>query len=82
MSGILLTKDSGFILGPIARLLGLIMEGIFWVIDLIGIPNIGLAIILFTIVVNVLMMPITIKQQKFSKLSSIIQPEVQAIQAK
>ena len=82
MNGILLTKDSGFILGPIARLLGLIMEGIFWVIDLIGIPNIGLAIILFTIVVNVLMMPLTIKQQKFSKLSAVIQPEVQAIQAK
>lgn len=82
MNGILLTKDSGFILGPIAKLLGLIMEGIFWVIDLIGIPNIGLAIILFTIVVNILMMPLTIKQQKFSKLSAIIQPEVQAIQAK
>ncbi|MBE5872941.1 MAG: YidC/Oxa1 family membrane protein insertase [Lachnospiraceae bacterium] len=82
MNGILLTQHDGFILGPIAKLLGLIMEGIFWVIDLIGIPNIGLAIILFTIVVNILMMPLTIKQQKFSKLSAIIQPEVQAIQAK
>lgn len=82
MNGILLTQDDGFILGPIAKLLGLIMEGIFWVIDLIGIPNIGLAIILFTIVVNILMMPLTIKQQKFSKLSATIQPEVQAIQAK
>lgn len=82
MNGILLTQHDGFLLGPIAKLLGLIMEGIFWVIDLIGIPNIGLAIILFTIVVNILMMPLTIKQQKFSKLSAIIQPEVQAIQAK
>lgn len=82
MNGILLTQHDGFILGPIAKLLGLIMEGIFWVIDLIGIPNIGLAIILFTIVVNILMMPLTIKQQKFSKLSATIQPEVQAIQAK
>lgn len=82
MNGILLTQHDGFPLGPIAKLLGLIMEGIFWVIDLIGIPNIGLAIILFTIVVNILMMPLTIKQQKFSKLSAIIQPEVQAIQAK
>lgn len=82
MNGILLTQHDGFLLGPIAKLLGLIMEGIFWVIDLIGIPNIGLAIILFTIVVNILMMPLTIKQQKFSKLSATIQPEVQAIQAK
>ena len=80
MNGILLTQDDGFILGPIAKLLGLIMEGIFWVIDLIGIPNIGLAIILFTIVVNILMMPLTIKQQKYSKLQMRLQPELKKIQ--
>lgn len=82
MNYILLTQNDGAILGPIAKVLGWIMEGIFTVIDLIGIPNIGLTIILFTIVVNLLMMPLTIKQQKFSKLSAKIQPEVQAIQAK
>ena len=82
MNGIFLTQDQGVIIGPVAWVLGKIMEGIFTVIDLIGIPNIGLAIILFTIVVNLLMMPITIKQQKFSKLSAKISPEVQAIQAK
>lgn len=82
MNVILLTKDDTFIIGWVARLLGLIMEGIFTVIDFIGIPNIGLAIILFTIVVNLLMMPLTIKQQKFSKLSNKMQPEIQAIQAK
>lgn len=82
MNFILLTQDDGMILGPIAKILGLIMEGIFTVIDMIGIPNIGLSIILFTIVVNLLMMPLTIKQQKFSKLSAKIQPEIQAIQAK
>jgi len=81
MNGILLTQNGGF-LGPIAKVLGYIMEGIFNVIDYIGIPNIGLAIILFTIVVNLLMMPLTIKQQKFSKLSAKMQPEIQAIQAK
>lgn len=81
MNGILLTQNGG-LLGPIAKVLGYIMEGIFNVIDYIGIPNIGLAIILFTIVVNLLMMPLTIKQQKFSKLSAKMQPEIQAIQAK
>ena len=70
MSNILLTQDPGKILGPIAKLLGYIMEGIFFIIDKIGIPNIGLAIILFTIVMYLLMMPLTIKQQKFSKLSA------------
>lgn len=80
--GILLTKDTGKIIGPIVRLLGYIMEGIFYVLDKIGIPNIGLAIILFTIVMYLLMMPLTIKQQKFSKLSAKMNPELQAIQAK
>ena len=76
MNGILLTQNSTFII------LGKIMEGIFEVLNMIGIPNIGLAIILFTIVVNLLMMPLTIKQQKFSKLSAKMNPEIQAIQAK
>lgn len=80
--GILLTKDTGKIIGPIVKLLGYIMEGIFYVLDKIGIPNIGLAIILFTIVMYLLMMPLTIKQQKFSKLSAKMNPELQAIQAK
>lgn len=79
---ILLTQDDGIIIGSVAKILGLIMEGIFFVIDKIGIPNIGLAIILFTIVVNLLMLPLTIKQQKFSKLSAKMQPEIQAIQNK
>ena len=82
MSNILLTQDTGKILGPISKLLGYIMEGIFFIIDKIGIPNIGLAIILFTIVMYLLLMPLTIKQQKFSKLSAKMNPELQAVQAK
>ena len=82
MDFILLTKNSTFIIGQVAWLLGQIMNGIFYVIDFIGIPNIGLAIILFTIVVNLLMMPLNIRQQKFSKLSAKINPEMQAIEKK
>ncbi len=81
MEFILLTQSGG-LFGFIAKILGLIMNGIFIVIDNIGLPNVGLAIILFTIVVNLLMLPLTIKQQKFSKLSAKITPETQAIQAK
>ena len=82
MTGLFLTQNSSFIIGPVAKLLGYIMEGIFWVLDKIGIPNIGLAIILFTIVIYLLMLPLTIKQQKFSKFSAKMNPELQAIQAK
>ena len=78
----MLTQNSGMILGPISKILGYLMEGIFFLLDKIGIPNIGLAIILFTIVINLLMMPLTIKQQKFSKLNAKMQPELQAIQKK
>ena len=82
MNLILLTQNSTPIIGQVAWLLGNIMNGIFYVIDLIGIPNIGLAIIIFTIVVNLLMTPLNIKQQKFSKLSAKMSPEIQAIEAK
>ena len=46
MQGILLTQNDGAILGPIAKVLGFIMNAIFNFLDLIGIPNIGLSIIL------------------------------------
>lgn len=82
MSGIILTQNQTFIIGPVSQILGYIMEGIFFCLNKIGIPNIGLAIILFTIVIYLLMMPLTIKQQKFSKLSAKMNPELQAIQAK
>ena len=81
MEFLVLTKTSGF-LGPIAELLGLIMEGLFRFTSTFGILNIGLCIILFTLVTKLLMFPLTIKQQKSSKLMSVMQPEIQAIQKK
>lgn len=83
MSGIVLTAYDGAILGPIAKLLGWVMNGIYvGMYKLFGIENIGLSIILLTIVIYLCLLPLTIKQQKFSKLSQKMQPEIQAIQAK
>lgn len=82
MIGIFLTQSTTPIIGWVAKLLGFIMEGIFNLLYLMKIPSIGLAIILFTIVIYCLMLPLTIKQQKFSKLSAKMNPEIQAIQAK
>ena len=82
MNFILLTQNSTPVIGQVAWLLGKIMNGIFYVLDMFGIPNVGIAIILFTVVVNLLMMPLTIKQQKFSKLSAKMNPEIQAIRDK
>ena len=82
MYDLLLTQNSSFIIGPVSKILGYVMEGIFWVLDKIGIPNIGIAIIIFTIVIYLILLPLTYKQQKFSKLSAKMNPEIQAIQAK
>lgn len=82
MDLMLLTQNSTPIFKYVVKLLGLIMNGIFEFLNLIGIPNIGLSIILFTIVIYLLLMPLTIKQQRFSKLSARMNPEIQAIQAK
>ena len=76
-----LTK-AGSILGPIATVLGYIMDILFRFTDTFGIMNVGLCIILFTIVMKMLMLPLTIKQQKTTKLMAVISPEVQAIQRK
>lgn len=77
-----MTKSTTPVIGWVGTLLGWIMELIFNMLNMIGIPNIGLAIIIFTIVVYMLMLPLTIKQQKFSKLSNKMNPELQAIQKK
>ncbi len=76
-----LTK-AGSILGPIATVLGYIMDILFKFTSQFGIFNIGLCIILFTIVMKMLMLPLTIKQQKSTKLMSVMNPEIQAIQKK
>lgn len=78
----MLTQYNGAFLGPIAKILGMLMNLIFNFLNMIGIPNIGLSIILFTIIVYLCLMPLTIKQQKFSKLSAIMNPEIKAIQEK
>lgn len=80
--GILLTQRDGFIIGNIAKILGFIMNGIFEVLDSIGIHNIGLCIIIFTIIIYTLLLPMTIKQQKTTRIMFVMNPEIQAIQKK
>ena len=83
MEVIFATQSSMPILGQIAYVLGWVMDGIFRALDsLFNIQNIGLCIIIFTLLIYLLMTPLQIKQQKFSKLSAVMQPEIQAIQNK
>ena len=79
---IVLTKSTMPIVKYVAELLGILMNGIFYVISKLGVPNVALAIVIFTIILLMAMMPLQIKQQRFSKLSNLMQPELQRIQAK
>ncbi len=78
----LLTKSTTFIIGPVAELIGIIMNVIFDILAKIGIPNLGISIIIMTILIYMLMLPLTVRQQKFSKLQRKMQPELQKIQKK
>jgi YidC/Oxa1 family membrane protein insertase len=66
------------VLDFLATILGYVFEFIYR----IGVHNLGACIILFTFVVRMLMLPMTVKQQKFTKLNAVMSPEIQAIQKK
>lgn len=74
----LLTKSTMPIVNWVAEVLGWLMNGIYS----IGVHNLGLCIIIFTVVIYAFMTPLQIKQQKFSKMNNVMQPELQKIQKK
>lgn len=82
MSDLFLTAYGGSILGPIAKLLGWIMDKIYVFLANIGIENIALTIFVFTVFIYICMFPLTYKQQKFAVLTRKMQPEMKAIQDK
>lgn len=81
MNFVILTQTGGW-LKPFAWVFGQVFEWLYELLSLIGIENVAVTVILFTIVTKLLMTPLTIKQQKFSKLSNKMQPELTAIQEK
>ena len=76
--GMLLTKSTMPIVNWVAEVLGWLMNGIYS----IGVHNLGLCIIIFTVIIYAFMTPLQIKQQKFSKMNNVMQPELQKIQKK
>ena len=68
---------------PITTFLGWIMNYIYEGVDLVlNTDQVAWSIIIFTIIVYTLLLPLTIKQQKFTRISAIMNPEIQAIQKK
>lgn len=78
---IILTQVSG-ILKPFAWIFGLIFNWLYELLSLIGIENIAVTLVVFTVIVKMLMLPLTVKQQRFSKLSAKMQPELTKITEK
>ena len=76
--GVLLTKSTMPIVNWVAEVLGWLMNGIYS----IGVHNLGLCIIIFTLVIYAFMTPLQIKQQKFAKMNAVMAPELQNIQKK
>jgi len=82
LSGCSCSCTDFFIVRWIAEIMGIVLNALYELLSKLDIANIGLCIILFTIIVKLLMLPMAIKQQKFTRLSSVMNPELQAIQNK
>lgn len=67
---------------PITAFLGWIMKWIYEILSAIGFESTVYSIIVFTIIIYTLMLPMTIKQQKFAKISAVMNPEIQKVQQK
>ena len=70
------------VIKQVSWILGQVMNGIFNVMSAIGMENIGVSIIIITIIVYTILLPLTIKQQKFSRMTAVITPEIKMIQKK
>ena len=81
----LLTAANWPIVGQLCWILGKVMNFIYNFLDNC-LPSdnglVGLSIILYTIFVYTLLLPLTVQQQRTSKMSSVMNPEIQAIQKK
>lgn len=82
MTGFILTQYTGKFIGPIAKLLGYLMNWIYIFLDKLNIHNFGLCIILFTLVIYLCLLPLTIRQQKSAKMQQRLQPELDEIRKK
>lgn len=79
MFDVVLTQYGGSILGLIAKVLGALFNLIY---GLLPIQNVAVCIVIFTFIVYTLMLPLTIKQQKYTRLSSKMMPELNKVTEK
>lgn len=66
----------------IAKLLGYIIDWIYIGLSNVGIANLGLTIIIFSLIMRLILFPMTYSQQKKSKITQYIQPELNKVAKK
>lgn len=77
------TRSPGAIVGPIANLLGIIYNILFnFIYAFIQPGSLGIAIILFTVFVKLVLFPLSYKQQKSTYKMQKLQPEMNKIKEK
>ena len=76
-------REPGVIIGPIANLMGQIYNMLFNILHSnTSAGSLGLAIIIFTLIVKMLLFPLMVKQQKSSFIMQQMKPELDKIKAK
>ena len=78
----LLTQSSGFLLGNLSKLLGWVMNGIYNLFSNMGVVSIALSIIVFTVLIRLMMFPLSIRSTRGSKIQAYLQPEFAKINKK
>lgn len=76
------STGNGGILAPFVIIFGWIIRAIYDGLAAMGIYNVGLCIILFTLVSKLILLPITMKQQRSMKINQHMQPEINKITKK
>ena len=72
----------GSIFAPIEYILSVALNALYSFVEIIGFPNYGLAIILLTILIKILLHPLTKKQIESAKAMQRLQPKMKKIQEK
>lgn len=83
MGTLLLARSPGVIVGPIANFLGFIYNILFnFIYNFVQSGSLGIAIILFTIIVKVVLFPLSFHQQKSTYKMQKLQPQMNKIKEK
>jgi len=78
----ILTQNSGIIMGPITKLLGFIFNAIYNLFNGMGVESIALSIVVFTIIIRLILFPFSLKTTKSSKIQQYLKPEFNKINKK